>query len=112
MSRIIFLSSPLAMFKFELGKSYLGLFAIYIGLFLGAFPLSALVTGRPNWGILIMPIFIAGMLVCELRSGVALDSWWRASHPRGTGTYQALVAWHSFAVVLFSVFSYFFIFLG
>jgi hypothetical protein len=96
------------MLEFEHGKSYLWLFPIYALLFLGGFALCGAV-GNFSWGILTMPIFIACLLVCELRSGVALDSWWRASHPKGSWQYQASVIWHAVGIVLFLIFSYFFI---
>jgi hypothetical protein len=54
-----------------------------------------------------MPAFIAILLLCELRSGVALDSWWRASYRKGDWQYRASLAWHTAGFGLFLAFWYF-----
>ncbi len=56
-----------------------------------------------------MPACMAYILACELLSGIALDGWWRASHPKGTWQYRALITWHAAAAVFFLVFSLFMI---
>lgn len=96
------------MMRFEQGKSYLWLFPIFGILFLvGSALCSAL--GDSSWGVLTMPAFIAFLVLGELRSRIALDSWWRASHPRGSWRYQAMAAWHITGVILLLVFSCFLI---
>jgi hypothetical protein len=95
------------MVQFEQGKSYLWLFPIYVVIFFGGVALSEGVLGNGDWGILTMPAFVAFMLLCELRSGVALDSWWRAAHIKGSRKYRLIIAWHMAAVVLLSLVSCF-----
>jgi hypothetical protein len=74
-------------------------------LFLARFGLCEAV-GHEKWGLLNLPAFLAFLLLCELRSGVALDSWWKASHLKGTWQYRGLIAWHSLATALFLVIAY------
>jgi hypothetical protein len=96
------------MLRLEHGRSYLWLFPIYLVLFFGGFALCEAV-GHVSWGILTLPAFVAFLLLCELRSGVALDSWWRASHPKGSWQYRAMLAWHTTGVAMFSLLAYLFI---
>jgi hypothetical protein len=96
------------MVKLVHGRSYLWLFPIFLILFFGGFGLGAM-AGDMRWGALMMPAFVAFLLSCELRSGVAFDSWWRASYLKGSRQYQAMVIWHAIGIVLFCVFAYFFI---
>ncbi len=94
--------------KFKHGRSYIFIFAIFLVLFLGGSAICEAV-GYVNWGIITMPAFLTLLLLCELWSGVALDSWWRASYPKGCWQYQAILAWHAVGVVFISAFSYLFI---
>ena len=96
------------MFKLKQCRSYLWLFPVFCALFFGGFAVCGLL-GNYKWGIVILPTFLAGLLSSEVSSGIALDSWWRASHPRGSWQYLALVAWHTLGFVLFVFFAYFFI---
>jgi hypothetical protein len=96
------------MLHLEQGKSYRWLFAIYVVVFTGGVALCEAL-GNFSWGILTMPAFLTFVLLSELRSGIALDSWWRASHPKGSRQYQAVIAWHAVLLVLLLAFSYFFI---
>lgn len=97
------------MFVLQHGKSYLWLFPVYIGVFFGGFWLSSELTDTPSWGVLTLPTSFALLLSCEMGSGVALDSMGRASYPKGTWQYRATLVWHAIGIVLFSVFSFFFI---
>jgi hypothetical protein len=99
----------IAMIRFEHGKSYIWLFPIFAALFFGGFALGNAAFNNPNWFIITMPLFVAFLLLGELRSGVALDSWWRATYPKGSWQYQALIAWHITAGIAMAIFSYFFI---
>jgi hypothetical protein len=94
--------------RLEQGKSYLWLFPIHLVLFAAGFGLCG-AFGNATWGIVTMPLFIAFLMICELRSGIALDSWWRAAHPKGRWQYQAILAWQAFALVWFLAIAYFFI---
>jgi hypothetical protein len=96
------------MFRLEYGKSYIWAFPIYALLFVGGFALCNAL-GDVKWAILAMPAFVAPVLLCELRSGVALDSWWRASYRKGDWQYAAILAWHTIGLVLLLAMSYIFI---
>ena len=98
----------MSLLKLHLGRSYLWLFALYTALFLGGFCLAE-AAGSPQWGAVTMPIFMALLLLAELRSGVALDSWWFARYPRGHALYRALVLYHALGVVLFCVMAWVFV---
>lgn len=93
------------MLRLEHGRSYLWLFAVYLALFLGGLALCEAL-GHFAWGVVTMPAFLTFVLLCEFRSGVALDSWWRAVHLKGSWQYRALLAWHALGAVLFSLLSY------
>ncbi len=91
------------------GKSYLWLFGVFAVCLIGGMALSTAAAGNPRWAILAMPVLIVFILVSELRSEVALDSWWRATHPKGGWQYNAILGWHVATILFFSWFAYFFI---
>jgi membrane-bound ClpP family serine protease len=97
---------------FQQGKSYLWMFPIFGVLFFGGVALCVQTVGNPGWGILTLPGFLMFVLGAEIRSGVALDSWWRATYPRGTSRYRALLLWQAVVTVLatamavFSIYSF------
>lgn len=96
------------MFRIEYGRSYIWLFAIFlIAFILGMLLCSAF--GCDKFGIVTIPAFLAILLSSELRSGVALDSWWRATYLKGSWQYRALTAWHAVALAVFLGMSYVFI---
>jgi hypothetical protein len=76
------------------------MFPIFGVLFFGCVALCVQTVGNPGWGILTLPGFIMSVLAVEIRSGVALDSWWRATYPRGTSRYRALLLWQAVVTVL------------
>jgi hypothetical protein len=96
------------MIRLELGRSYLWAFAAYAALFLGTIALCAAL-GHPNWAVIPMPIMMIAILSSELRSGIALDSMLRASYPKGTWQYGAMITWHAFGLCLFLGMTYFFL---
>jgi hypothetical protein len=96
------------MLKFEYNRSYLWLFRLYLILFFGGFALCAVV-GHERWGVVALPAFVASLLLGELRSGVALDAWWRATYLKGSWQYPALIAWHATGVVASSILALFFV---
>jgi hypothetical protein len=79
------------MLKLQKGKTYIWLFPIWAIVFLGGFVLSKLFFGRPNGGFFTLPLFGMWLLAAQLKSGVALDSKWRANHARGSSWYQTLI---------------------
>jgi hypothetical protein len=96
------------MLKLEPGKSYVWLYLNCLPVLVAGF-VFAFWLGDFRWGILALPVYVAYIVACEVRSGVALDSWGKADYVRGGWQYRALVAWHSCALVGFVVASYFFI---
>ena len=94
------------MLKFERGRSYLWLFPVFCVLFVGGFALSEVVFGTFVWGSITLPIFVAGMLICQLRSDYALDGWWHANYPKGSWQYRFVFATQTLALIYCSWFSY------
>jgi hypothetical protein len=64
------------------------------------------VSWQAEWAVLTLPAFAIFLLGCELRSGIVLDSWWRASYAKGTWQYRAGIAGHVIAVLFFVGVSY------
>ncbi len=93
------------MLKFKYGNSYVRIFFIFLFLFICGFILCEAV-GHLNWGILTLPAFLTLLFLCELRSGVALDSWWQASYLKGCWQYQAILAWQAVGLVILIMISY------
>ena len=93
------------MLRLHYGRSYLWLFLIFMTVFFGGFALCD-AFGRMNWGFITMPAFLAFLLLCELWSGVALDSWWRASYLKGGWQYRTMLAWQAAGVAFLSALSY------
>lgn len=93
------------MLRFESGKSYVWLFGVFLVLFFGGIAVCEAV-GHFQWGVITLPAFGAFLLVWELRSGVALDSMWRASRPRGSEDYWVILVLQAMWVVFASALSY------
>jgi hypothetical protein len=91
------------------GKSYIWLFYIYFVLFVTSgmiLPAIGMTAGIKYASILI-PMTFGSLLVLEIRSGIALDSWWRAEYEKGKWQYPALLAWHATGLVGSVVLCYF-----
>ena len=86
------------------GRSYIWLFFVFAAFFVGV----GMLGGMPKIAVLSMPILIGGILACELQSGIALDSWWRAKYEKGTWQYTALVIWHAVGTILLGVLAWLF----
>jgi hypothetical protein len=97
------------MFRLEHGRSYLWWFPIFLTAFLGGIFVCGLLGGR-NWAVLTLPAFAIFRLSCELRSGIVLDSWWRASYAKGTWQYRAGIAGQVIGLIFFVGLSYCFFF--
>jgi hypothetical protein len=93
------------MLKLIPGKSYLWLFLLYVTLFFGGVALSSAL-GDAKWSVLTLPLVFGYLLVCQVRSGVALDRVWRASYLKGSWDYKLLIVWNCLGVVLTSVMAY------
>jgi hypothetical protein len=94
------------MFKFEYGKSYFWLFGVFFAVFFVWFCMPNPFDGIKRFGALILPVFGAVLLINVLRSGVALDSWWRATYVKGGWQYRACLVAHAILFFWFSVFAY------
>ena len=90
------------MFQLQVGKSYLWGFPVFVVFFIACIAIAASF-GHFHLGIVAMPAFAIVMLSSELRSGVALDSWWRATYPKGTWQYRALIGWQLFSLAVLLV---------
>lgn len=80
-------------------------FLVFLAGWVAGIVSGAFLGGR-MWAVLMLPAVMAFVLSCELRSGVALDSRWRASYAKGTWQYGALIAWHVTGLVLLVGLSY------
>lgn len=93
--------------RFELGKSYLSLFwgflCVFVVLMFAPFKHSILVV------VVSLPLVLSFILYVQVRSKVALDSWWKATYPAGTRTYVALMIWNTIGVVGLSVLAFLFV---
>ena len=92
------------MLRFVVDRSYIWLFFAFATVFVLC-SVACQILGRPQLGCLSMPAFVAFLLWTELRSGIVLDSWWRASHPQGTRYFYPMIAWHFLGFVLLTLFS-------
>lgn len=84
---------------FQHGRSCIWIFFVYAVFFVAV----GMVGGNLRAVALSMPIVMGGILLVELHSGIALDSYWRAMHKKGTWQYTALVLWHTAATIVFSI---------
>lgn len=88
------------MINFKHGESYIGLFFVYIVVFIASTLVSTIAFRN---GILAMPVLAAlavFLASSELKSGIALDGKWRARHRRGSKEYSAIVAWHVLVAIV------------
>ena len=61
--------------------------------------------GRREWGFISAPLFMAFILRCEVRSEVALDSWFRASRAKGDKYFTPTLVWHAIGLVFLATLS-------
>jgi hypothetical protein len=87
-------------FRLEQGRSYRRWLEASSAVFLGGFVICELL-GVGWWGILMLPAEVALLVICQVRSGVALDSNWDASYARGTWQFRGLIAWEMFVAIFF-----------
>jgi hypothetical protein len=76
---------------FKQDVSYIGVFAVFAVFFVGV----GMIGGNRRLAALSLPMVIGGILICQLLSGIALESWWRAKYEKGTCQYSALIACHT-----------------
>ena len=90
---------------FELNKSYIWIFAIFCPIFLVSGMIIFPFSGNNSFriGVCELIVMIGFILFSEIRSGIAIDSWWRAVYPKGTWQYQGVIAWQSFGILAFSI---------
>ena len=96
--------------KFVLGKSYLWLSGIYVAAFV-ALAFGPLLFGVVDfrYEAVLLPIYGGFLLISQIRSGVALDSLWRAKYPKETWQYKALLAWNALGFIVFTALAIFFV---
>jgi hypothetical protein len=73
--------------------------------------LSAKIHFRTGMSIvaITMPALVLILLALQLRSGIALDSWWVARHPKGTWQFRAMIAWQVVGLILMIGMAYYFL---
>lgn len=88
------------------GESYLWVFFTYFTAFIGAMFLPPFAEVIPV-SILVasVPLFLGFMLYSQLRSQIALDSWWTANHPAGSRKYSTLITWNALGIAGAAVFA-------
>ena len=76
------------------GKNYTWIFwAFFVAMVILTVGLTAIrVSIKPVTPLL--PLFMLFVVVSEIRSRVALDSWWVATYAAGSPMYRFLVVWH------------------
>ncbi len=82
------------MFRLEHGRSYIWALPIFVVIFFGVAAVCAS-HGIRAWGFFTLAVFGVVLLSSELRSRVALDGWWRATHAKGTWQYRSSITWHA-----------------
>lgn len=90
--------------KFQVGNSYLWLFGVFFVMFFAGYVLAETM-GRREWGFISAPLFMAFILRCEVRSEVALDSWFRASRAKGDKYFTPTLVWHAIGLVFLATLS-------
>ena len=90
--------------KFQVGNSYLWLFGVLFVMFFAGYVLAETM-GRREWGFISAPLFMAFILRCEVRSEVALDSWFRASRAKGDKYFTPTLVWHAIGLVFLATLS-------
>ena len=83
-------------------RSYIAILWSYMAFFAASMVLCFVGFARVCFLIMgiTMPALMLGLLALQIRSGIALDSWWVARHPKGTWQFSALIAWQLLGVVL------------
>ena len=84
------------------GQNYMYLFRVYFGVFVALMIASFVIDFGFcfNAMLVTMPAYMLFLLVSQIRSGVALDSWMVAKHRRGCRTYTAQIAWNFTALIV------------
>jgi hypothetical protein len=99
--------------RFLLGKSYAWIFGIFFGVFIVACRGPVLCgSGHPERAVLLLPVVSGFVLVSEIRSGIALDSWWQARYGKETWQYKAILACHALGFMIFAGIAAFFVYNG
>jgi hypothetical protein len=96
--------------RLELGKNYTWIFLVFATTFIIlGFGSALLRRGYPEYAVALLPITTGFVIVSEIRSGIALDAWWRAKYTKEMWQYKALLAWHGVGLVVLTVTAIFFI---
>lgn len=86
----------------EQSRSYIRIFVTYATLFVASMGLgyAGYMSAMIAFVAISLPVYTAFLLVSQVRSGIALDSWMIARYPRGTWQFNATIAWNGFALIL------------
>jgi hypothetical protein len=77
---------------FVKGKSYARIFIVFCLAILICMVLIGVRVLRLQYATIVIPMLYGYVLVAQLRSGLALDRYWRAQHERGTWQYNVSLA--------------------
>ena len=89
--------------KFLAEKSYIWIFWVFFFAFIVAGSGLAAFGGDPEYAVVSAPVVVGIVLALEIRSGVALDSLWRAKYAKGAWQYKAVLAWHCAGLIALTV---------
>jgi hypothetical protein len=93
--------------KLVRNKSYTWIFVVVFAVFvvLGMIlPVVGIYTQA--YAMLTIAIALGCIIALEIKSGIALDFWWRAEYGKRTWQYNAMLAWQSLALVVWLVVCY------
>lgn len=90
--------------ELEQDKSYVWLFALMLPV---CVLLSFIGSHVSNlFGMLLgLGLPLLWLTICELRSGILLDSWWRASYPKGSFVYDLAIRIKIVLIALLAIFA-------
>ena len=81
------------MIRFQRGKSYLWLWGVLVLAMCLAVACAEYI-GHFEWSFAVLPLFLLYVVCCEIRSTIALDSWFHATHVKDGSVYSRMILWH------------------
>jgi len=91
--------------RFQSGKSYLWLFVVFATGFMVLLVASDRFPVAANLAAFTLPLMTGFLFLSEFRSGLVLDSWWRATYPIGTWQYKVGLTVRAILTILFTYFA-------
>jgi len=91
--------------KFQPGNSYLWLFVVFAAGFMALLVASDRMPVAADLAAFTLPLMTGFLFLSEFRSGLVLDSWWRATYPKGTWQYKVGLTMRAIVTILFTGFA-------